>query len=230
MRPQRRPIQSPITYDYPSQSQIIWLSQLRASTYTDDDLTDHDTDNFQICHSGDPVGVALRGLGAPALGPGIGEKRRQVTDGEEDVTLQTKTSTGDDSIAEIPRNGRQRVFLHHGPDGAQLLAGSLAVDGRDEFDALANRQISPVGAIRGVAVVGTGNVGEDTLLVKIQREFIAVVVVAVRTVGDWDLAGDHAAQAMVLSGGHGDGIGKLCNVYNCAAVVETRNVIGQRAL
>lgn len=96
-------------------------------TYTDDALTNHDTDNLKICHTGNPVGAASRML-TPAFRPGLLEERLEVTNGEEDITLETESGTGDDGMAKVPAEGGQGILLDHLLGGAQLLGGGVLVD------------------------------------------------------------------------------------------------------
>jgi hypothetical protein len=117
-------------------------------TYTNNSLANHDTDNLEVGDTGNPVVRALGGLFlVPALRPGSLEERLKVANGEEDVTLETETSTGNDCMAEIPRERRERILLEHAPGGSGLLAGSLLVNLVDEAHALGQRQISPVDTV-----------------------------------------------------------------------------------
>jgi hypothetical protein len=97
-------------------------------TYTNNSLANHDTDDFEVCHGGNPVVRAGSGFLAPAIRPDSFEERLEVTNGEEDITLQTKTGSRNDSMAEIPRERRKRVLLEHGPSSLGLLLGSIVVD------------------------------------------------------------------------------------------------------
>lgn len=138
------------------------------STYTDSNLTDHDTDNLEVGDSSDPVHRALAGvrLAAPALLPAIrgGEVAAQVSDGEQDVTLEAETGTGQDGVVPVPAQRAQRVLLHHGADLGQLLLGLGIVDRGDELDALGQWQVGPVDAFWCVAVVRVCDVVEDLAL------------------------------------------------------------------
>ena len=102
---------------------------------TNEDLTHDDTADFEIVNSRDPRRVANRtvfrlclGGCTPAEWEGSGEEGLQVPDGEEDVTFQTKTGTGEDHVAEIVANWGQRVLFGHGPDARQLTPGLGSVD------------------------------------------------------------------------------------------------------
>lgn len=134
---------------------------------TDNDLANHDADNLEVCDRGEPVLAAdAVGLGVvPALGPGSLEEGLQVANGEEDVALETETSTGDDGVAEVPGDGGEGIRLHHGHDGVDFLRGGLLVDLCDKLGALAKGQIGPVDALRRVGVIGASDVAEDALLV-----------------------------------------------------------------
>lgn len=117
------------------------------STYTNNSLANHDADNLEVGDTSNPVVRALGGLLAPALRPGSLEERLKVANGEEDVALETETSTRNDCMAEIPREGGERVLLEHAPGGSGLLAGSLLVNLVDEAYALGQGQIGPVNAV-----------------------------------------------------------------------------------
>jgi hypothetical protein len=71
-------------------------------TYTNDSLADHDTDNLEIGHRSDPVVRAGSRTLTPAIRPNSLEKGLEVTNGEEDVTFKTETSTRNDGMAEVP--------------------------------------------------------------------------------------------------------------------------------
>lgn len=75
-------------------------------TYTDSDLATHDADDLKVGNSSNPVDVAdtIGCLATPAVFPAVclGKIGAQVADGEEDVTLETKTSTGKHSIVPVP--------------------------------------------------------------------------------------------------------------------------------
>lgn len=81
--------------------------------------------------------------------------------------FQTQTGTGKDHVSEVVRDGRERILLGHLPDASQLTLGLFSVVGADEFDAAEDVEVSPVGAIGSVAVVGTNQGVEGTLLVDI---------------------------------------------------------------
>jgi len=89
------------------------LQGKRGRTYTNDSLAYHDTNNLEVCHSGDPVVSAGSRFLAPTIRPDSLEKRFKVTDREEDVSLETKTGTRNDSMTKVPGQRRQRVFLEH---------------------------------------------------------------------------------------------------------------------
>jgi hypothetical protein len=121
-------------------------------------------------NSSDPSAIAyFKGL--PARLPDFLEKRGQVTNGEEDVTVRTvscaqkistpenspfeaQTSTWEDSIFEIPADGTEGIFLHHGPDLSQFFPGLLIVHTGIEFHLLKQREIRPVDIIFGVGIIG----------------------------------------------------------------------------
>ena len=103
----------------------------------------------------------------PAGGESFLEERLDVTDGEKHVTLQTETGTGQDHVAEVVGNRRERVLLHHGPDAAQFALGFLGVVRSHETDLLEQGQVGPVGTLGGIAVIGTNEGIESSLLVDI---------------------------------------------------------------
>lgn len=76
----------------------LFVNLLAGLTYTDSDLAAHDTDDLKVGNRSDPVNAAytIRSLAAPTVLPaiGLGEITAQVADGEQDVTLETKTGTG----------------------------------------------------------------------------------------------------------------------------------------
>lgn len=139
--------------------------QAGRTTHTDDNLSNHDTDDLEVGDRGDPVLAALCGVVAPALRPNGSEEGLEVADGEEDVALETKTSTRENGILPVPGDWAERILLDHAPEGAQLSLGLGLVDLVDKGEALANRQVGPVGAVGGVGVVGLGKMTEDLTLV-----------------------------------------------------------------
>lgn len=133
---------------------------------TDDQLTDHDTDDLEICYGGDPVAAALSATTvAPALRPGGSEERLDVADREKNVTLETETGTGKNGVAEVPRDGAEGILLHHAADGLELLLCLLVLDPVDEGYPLAHGKVGPVGAVCCVDIVRVCEVAEDGLLV-----------------------------------------------------------------
>jgi hypothetical protein len=54
---------------------------------TDKNLTDDDTDNFEILNGADPI-LGANFIGAPTFRPDSLEKRGQISNGEEHVTLR----------------------------------------------------------------------------------------------------------------------------------------------
>ena len=132
---------------------------------TNDQLANHDTDNLEICYGSDPVAAAHGSLMTPALRPGGSEERLNVADTEEDVALETETGTGKNGVAEVPRDGAERVLLHHAADGLELLLRLLILDLVDEGYPLAQGKVGPVGAVFCVDVVRVCEVGENGLLV-----------------------------------------------------------------
>jgi hypothetical protein len=150
--------------------------------HTNENLTNDDTKNLHVRDSGDPVLTADLVL-LPARTPGSLEQRGQVANGEEHVTkdpsapkrsqwrknrnipLETETGTWQDRVAEVPANWAQRISLHHGANGTELLLGLSGIDSADERRALKPWQISPVHTIGVVAVIWLDEVVEDGLLV-----------------------------------------------------------------
>lgn len=187
---------------------------------TNKDLTDHDTNDFEVGDGGDPVLAAdlgaLEGV-IPALGPDLLEERLQVTNGEEDVALETETSTGDNGVAEVPAERRKGILLHHAANGGELLGGSLAVDLVDELEALGQRQVSPVDTFGGVAIVGTGDMAEDGALLgaSISDGVIVEILGASRAVRNGDFTGSDGvtvvSRSVVVFRGHRHD-GRLCAV------------------
>lgn len=137
-------------------------------TYTNSNLTDHDTNDLKVGDSGDPVhrALAIVRLAAPARLPAIGggEVAAQVTDGEQDVALEAEAGAGQDGVVPVPAQGTEGVLLHHGADLGQLLLGLGIVDRGDELDALGQGQVGPVDALWRVAVVRVCDVVEDLAL------------------------------------------------------------------
>lgn len=121
----------------------------------------------------------------PAVGESSLEQRGDVTDGEQDVTLEEQTGTGQHHVLEVEADGRQRILLDHVADGAQLASGLLAVDLGDKADLLADGQIGPVDTFRGVAVVGSEQLVEGFLFMGVHLLvlWVAAHVGAMRRVG-----------------------------------------------
>jgi hypothetical protein len=130
---------------------------------THKNLTDNDTADLEVVDSCDPGRVAC--LALPAVLEASLEERLEVADGEEDVTLETETSARKNHIAEVESNGRQRIFLHHGPNGGQLLLCFDIVGVVDKADSLHDGQIGPVDTLFIVEIIRLEQVVEDLLLV-----------------------------------------------------------------
>lgn len=185
---------------------------------TNEDLTDHDTNDFEVSDGSDPVLAAdlgaLEGV-IPALRPDLLEERLQVTNGEEDVTLETETSTGDNGVAEVPRERREGILLHHAANGRKLLGGSLAVDLVDELEALRERQVSPVDTFGGVTIVGAGDMAEDGALLgaSISDGVVIEILGASRAVRNGNFTGSDrltvVSRSVVVFRGHRHDV-RLC--------------------
>ncbi|KAI3477577.1 hypothetical protein L1887_60617 [Cichorium endivia] len=125
----------------------------------DKDLSDDDSDDLEVVDCVEPVFVA-DGVVLPALGPYSLEEGREVSDGEEGVALDKEAKTGDDVVAEVGADGRERVALEHATDLAELAASlcvGLCVDPRGLFP---EGEVGPVGF--RVACVRVG--GEERLV------------------------------------------------------------------
>lgn len=171
MRPNRRPTQSPIICR-PWVSCAVAFSSADEGyipdTYTDSNLTNHDTDNLEVGDGSDPVhrALAVGRLATPARLPAIRSSKvtAQISDREKHVAFKTETGTRQDRVVPVPAQRAQGVLLHHGADLTQLLLSLGIVDGGDEFNALGQWQVSPVDALRCVAVVRVCDVIEDLAL------------------------------------------------------------------
>lgn len=168
---------------------------------TNDQLANHDTDNLEICYGSDPVAAALGSIVTPALRPGGFEERLDVADTEEDVALETKTGTGKDGVTEVPRDGAERVLLHHATDGLELLLRLLILDLVDEGYPLAQGQVGPVGAVFCVDVVRLCEVAEDGLLVVGIRRVAEGKLKSLVTGGRAVRHGDQTRRRVVVSVG-----------------------------
>ena len=140
IRPHRRPILDDVNLD---QSGAEYRDSPITNS-TDEDLTNNDTANLEVLDGINPGFIAsLKGL--PAGLPDSLEKWSQVTDGEEDITLdivshvvaenaisnspfETQTSSRKNSIFEVPSNWAQRILLNHCSDLTQLLLGFITVN------------------------------------------------------------------------------------------------------
>lgn len=130
------------------------------------DLTHDDTDDLEVVNGVDPPLTAGFGV-FPAIREGRLEQRLDVADREEHVTLEAETSTRQDHVAEVPGDGRERVFLHHSPNATQLSLCLHVVVRGDECDFLPQWEIGPVDTLGGVTVVGANERIESTLLMDI---------------------------------------------------------------
>lgn len=197
---------NPITNNLasPNVSSIFSESKMEnCQTYTDDNLANHDTNDFQVGDTGNPVLAANLVAAAPTLGPNLLEERLKVANGEENVALKSETGTRNDGVTEVPGDGGERVLANHLADGLQFLGGSLAIDIGDEAEALAPGQIGPVHTFGGVRVVGTSDMAEDATLNQVGS--LVRVVVDVMTAGPvWygDLARYHGARHALWLGCH----------------------------
>jgi hypothetical protein len=156
---------------------------------TDEDLTDNNTRNLEVVDGGNPVLVANL-VGLPAGGEGFTEQGADVADRKQDITrqmksqyrdtniifheaslprgdipLETQTSSRKDGILEVVADGRQRIGLEHIPQPSKLFL-SLGTILRDtELHTLADREVRPVSAIRGIGISGADDLVEGGLLV-----------------------------------------------------------------
>ncbi len=183
---------------------MLVLGELTASwrwekkAYADKDLANHDTNDFEILYTGNPV-LAADLVGAPALGPHLLEQRLEVTNGEEDVALETETGTGKNGMAEVPRDGGEGILLDHVANRLELLGGGLLVDRRDKVEALHEREVGPVDAVGSIRVVGAGDMAEDAALLGAgaNHELIAIVA-AGGPMGHGDFAGNNVIAVVVV--------------------------------
>jgi len=109
---------------------------------TDKNLTENDTDDFEVGERVNPLHVAVSVWGLPAGWEGTLEKWLNVTNGEEHVTdtmlirvqnesskigldlpLKKKTSTWNDHVAKVEADRAERVDSHHSADRTELLCG-----------------------------------------------------------------------------------------------------------
>ena len=81
------------------------------------------------------------------------------------VPLKAQTSTWEDKVAEVVRDRGEGVLLELSPEPGEFVARLGAVLLQAEVDALAQRQISPVGTIGGIAVLGADDIVEGGHLV-----------------------------------------------------------------
>ena len=131
---------------------------------SDENLTNNDTANLEVVDGLGPDLVAnVEAL--PALREGGLQKRSDVANGEENVTLEAESSTRNHIVPEVLPHRFKRVALKGCPEFTKFLAGFLLVDIGDELDALAERHISPVGAVRIVQIVRMEKSVEDVRLV-----------------------------------------------------------------
>ena len=131
---------------------------------TDEDLTTNDTTDFEVVDRVDPCLVADL-VRLPAVGEGGLEEGLQVTDGEQYVTFETETSTGQDHVAEVETDGSERVILENLPEGGEFASGFNSVLLAHEGDSLHDGEIGPVDALWVVHVSGFEEILEDLLLV-----------------------------------------------------------------
>lgn len=188
------------------------------TTYTDSDLSTHDTDDLKVGDCSKPIDIAsaILGLAAPAALPtiGFGKVTAQVADGEQDIALETETSTGKNSIVPVPAKWAQRVLLHHPANLAKFLFGFGIVDLGDEGDSLFEWQIGPVDAFGCIAVVRLGEVAENlTLLLgghPIVSGKLICLVASSRAMRNGDLADDGVVVPLVFQVfRHGEWLGSF---------------------
>jgi hypothetical protein len=147
---------------------------------TNENLTDDDTDDFEILNGADPI-LGANFIRGPAFRPDSLEKRGQISNGEEYVTLRlsahmqvnwvgsmpfkTETCARQNGIPEVPSDGAQGIGFYHGPQTTQLLLGLEVVDVVDEANSLPEGEICPVDTFRCVTIIWVEEIGEDCLLV-----------------------------------------------------------------
>jgi hypothetical protein len=162
-------------------------------THTNADLSDHDTNDFEVGHTGDPI-LAADIVVLPALRPDLGEERLKVSNGEKNVALKTETGTRNDCVAEVPGDGRKRILLHHAADSLQFLGGSLAINLGDELRTLKPGKVGPVYTFGGIAVIRASDMAENAALMCCGGVVDGVVIfglgLGVRTMRNWDYAGN----------------------------------------
>lgn len=105
MRPQRRPILLSNNVSFFCLVIFLYFVQvevfLRITQITDENLSDNDTDNFQVVDGGNPVSIA-DGVVIPAIREGLLEQAADVADGEEDVTNREKKTLLVFSFSSLP--------------------------------------------------------------------------------------------------------------------------------
>jgi hypothetical protein len=130
----------------------------------DADLAEDNTDDFEVTDRGDPV-LRADFVGFPARWPNGLEEGRKIADGEESITFDEHTHTGNDIRAEEVADRLERVLLKLGHKEEELAMGFGIRLLIDPIDALFERQVGPVGC----AVVHVG--GEEFVF----EEIIGVV-------------------------------------------------------
>jgi len=181
---------------------------------TDGHLANHNTNDFEICDRSNPVLTAHSGILTPALRPGAAEEGLEVTNAEQDITLEAETSAGEDGIVNVPRDRAEGISLHHLANLAELLLCFFIVDLVDECQALLERQICPVNAVVGVAIVWMSQVAEDGTLIlgvgrRVARRIVVVLIAGVRAVRNRNLPNWRIVMAVVPDGVHHcDGCGE----------------------
>lgn len=138
-------------------------------------------------------------MGVPALGPDLGKERLEVTNGEEDVALETETGTGENGMAKVPGDGGEGILLHHAANGLELLGGGLLVDLGDKLEALEQGQVGPVDAVGGIRIVGTGDMAKDAALLGAGADSKLVAVVAAGgSMGDGNFTGNNVIAVVMV--------------------------------
>ena len=83
----------------------------------------------------------------------------------ENGPFEEETSTGNDSVAHVPADWAERVFLHHASKLAKLLHNLSGVDLVDKGKALAQAHVGPIDTLAVVGVIWENEVVEDVTLV-----------------------------------------------------------------
>ena len=104
------------------------------------------------------------------------------------LPLETQTSTRQDGVLEVPRDGRQRILVHHASERLQFLQCLGIVHLVHERDLLAEREIRPVNTLGRVAVIRVEEILEDCLLVVgvVSIWVRGVIIASLRAVGGAD--------------------------------------------